>query len=130
MKWANILRADKIKITPQATVGMTRWLRRQFAQNRPYDEMVRDILTAQGPVQSESPAGFFKSLDQPELASRAISQLFLGVRIECAQCHHHPSERWGQDDYAGLAGFYIVHDTNENTLIVRGHESVLRSLSW
>ena len=52
MKWANILRADKIKITPQATVGMTRWLRRQFAQNRPYDEMVREILTAQGPVQS------------------------------------------------------------------------------
>ena len=106
MKWANLLRADKIKITPQATVGMTRWLRRQFAQNRPFDEMVREILTAQGPVQSESPAAFFKSLDQPEVASRAVSQLFLGVRIECAQCHHHPSERWGQDDYAGLAGFF------------------------
>jgi hypothetical protein len=106
MKWANLLRADKIKITPQATVGMTRWLRQQFAQNRRYDEMVREILTAQGPVQSESPAALFKSLDQPELASRSISQLFLGVRIECAQCHHHPSERWGQDDYAGLAGFF------------------------
>jgi hypothetical protein len=106
MKWANILRADKIKITPQATVGMTRWVRRQFEQNRPYDEMVREILTAQGPVQSESPAALFKSLDQPELASRSVSQLFLGVRIECAQCHHHPSERWGQDDYAGLAGFF------------------------
>ncbi|HND53821.1 MAG TPA: DUF1549 domain-containing protein, partial [Pirellulaceae bacterium] len=106
MKWANLLRADKIKITPQATVGMTRWLRKQFASNRPYDEMVREILTAQGPIQSESPAALFKSLDQPELAGRSISQLFLGVRIECAQCHHHPSERWSQDDYAGWAGFF------------------------
>ena len=106
MKWADILRADRIKITPQGTVGMTRWLRKQFETNRPFDEMAREILTAQGPIQAESPAGFFKALDQPELAARSVSQLFLGVRIECAQCHHHPSERWSQDDYAGLVGFF------------------------
>jgi hypothetical protein len=106
MKWSDLLKADKLKITPQGTVGLTRWLRTQFASNRPYDEMVREILTIQGPVQSESPAAFFKSLDTPEVASRSVSQLFLGVRIECAQCHHHPSERWSQDDYAGLAGFF------------------------
>jgi hypothetical protein len=106
MKWSDLLKADKLKITPQGTVGLTRWLRKQFQTNRPYDEMVREILTIQGPVQSESPAAFFKSLDQPEVTSRAVSQLFLGVRIECAQCHHHPSERWSQDDYAGLAGFF------------------------
>ncbi len=106
MKWSDLLKADKLKITPQGTVGLTRWLRKQFTENRPYDEMVREILTIQGPVQSESPAAFFKTLDQPEVTSRAVSQLFLGVRIECAQCHHHPSERWSQDDYAGLAGFF------------------------
>jgi hypothetical protein len=106
MKWADLLRADKIKVTPQGTVGLTRWLRKQFSENRPYDEMVREILTAQGPVQSESPVAFFKALDQPELASRSISQLLLGVRIECAQCHHHPSDRWSQEDYAGMAGFF------------------------
>lgn len=106
MKWADLLRADKIKITAQGTVGMTRWLHVQFEANRPFDEMARAILTAQGPVQSESPAGFFKALDQPEVAARSFSQLFLGVRIECAQCHHHPSERWTQSDYAGLVGFF------------------------
>ena len=106
MKWADLLRADKIKITPQGTVGMTRWLRKQFATNRPYDEMVAEILTAQGPVQGESPVGFFKSADQPEVAARSVSQLFLGVRIECAQCHHHPSERWSQSDFAGMVGFF------------------------
>ncbi len=106
MKWSDLLRADKIRITPQGTVGMSRWLHRQFERNRPYDQMVREVLTAQGPVQSESPAGFYKSLEKPEVASRSFSQLFLGVRIECAQCHHHPSERWSQDDYAGLVGFF------------------------
>ena len=125
MKWSDLLKADKLKITPQGTVGLTRWLRRQFAANRPYDEMCREILTAQGPVQSESPAAFFKSLDSPEVTSRAVSQLFLGVRIECAQCHHHPSERWSQDDYAALAGFFsgiVVKRLPEGTeaIIARG----------
>lgn len=106
MKWSDLLKADKLKITPQGTVGLTRWLRKQFTSNRPYNEMVHEILTIQGPTQSESPAAFFKTLDTPEVASRSVSQLFLGVRIECAQCHHHPSERWSQDDYAGLAGFF------------------------
>lgn len=106
MKWSDLLKADKLKITPQGTVGLTRWLRKQFTSNRPYNEMVHEILTIQGPTQSESPAAFFKTLDTPEVTSRAVSQLFLGVRIECAQCHHHPSERWSQDDYAGLAGFF------------------------
>lgn len=106
MNWANLLRADKIKVTHQGTVGMVRWLRKQFAANRPFDEMAREIVTAQGPVGGESPAAFYKALDQPELASRSVSQLLLGVRIECAQCHHHPSERWSQDDYAALAGFF------------------------
>lgn len=106
MKWSDLLKADKLKITPQGTVGLTRWLRKQFTANRPYDEMVREILIAQGPIQAEGPAAFFKTLDAPEVTSRAVSQLFLGVRIECAQCHHHPSERWSQDDYAGLAGFF------------------------
>lgn len=106
MRWSDLLKADKIKITSQGTVGLSRWLRKQFRENRPFDEMAREILTIQGPVQGESPAAFFKTLDTPEVMSRAVSQLFLGVRIECAQCHHHPSERWSQDDYAGLAGFF------------------------
>ena len=45
-------------------------------------------------------------LTTPEELSRSFSQLFLGVRIQCAQCHHHPSDRWGQDDYFALAGFF------------------------
>ena len=58
-----------------------------------------DLLTVQGSTGSTGPAAFYKVLNTPELVSRSISQVFLGVRIECAQCHHHPSEKWSQDDY-------------------------------
>jgi hypothetical protein len=106
MRWSDLLRVDRDMITPAGAVAMTRWLRRQFADNRPYDEMVRTILTARGSTADEGPASIYKALTTPELMSRSFSQLFLGVRIECAQCHHHPSERWGQEDYYALAGFF------------------------
>lgn len=106
MRWSDILRVDKNVVTPQGAVAITRWLRRQFAENRPYDQFVREILTARGDSTAEGPAAFYKALNTPDLLSRSVSQVFLGVRIECAQCHHHPFEKWGQDDYFGLAGFF------------------------
>lgn len=106
MLWSDILRIDQQSLSPEGAVAATRWLRKQFAENRPYDAWVREILTVQGAALSESPAPIYKALNEPEVLSRAISQVFLGVRIECAQCHHHPFERWSQDDYYGLAGFF------------------------
>jgi hypothetical protein len=106
LRWSDILRVDKDAITPQGAVAMTRWLHRQFAANRPYDAMVRELLTVQGSTQAEGPAAFYKVLAAPDVMARSVSQVFLGVRIECAQCHHHPSEKWGQDDYYALAGLF------------------------
>jgi hypothetical protein len=106
LSWADILRVDQGVIQPQGAVAMTRWLREQIAQNRPYDEFVRDILTARGNTTAKGPAAFYRVLKEPDELSRSVSQLFLGVRIECAQCHHHPSERWGQKDYFAFAGFF------------------------
>ncbi len=106
MKWLDILRADQLKISPQGTVAMQRWLRRGFAENRPFDQLARELLTVQGNTSSEGPGSFYKVLSKPEEAAHAISQLLLGVRIECAQCHHHPSEKWSQGDFVGLAGFF------------------------
>ena len=106
MRFSDLLRVDQTKITPAGSVAMTRWLNRQFAENRPYDAMVRELLTAKGNMKSESPAAYYKALDTPELLARSVSQVFLGVRIECAQCHHHPSDRWSQDDYFAMAGLF------------------------
>ena len=106
MRWCDVLRVDRDVVKPQGAVGISRWLRRQFLENRPYDEFVRDIMTAQGDTFAESPTSVFAVLGTPEDLSSSFSQLFLGVRIQCAECHHHPFEKWGQDDYFGLAGFF------------------------
>jgi hypothetical protein len=106
MKWLDILRADQLIVTPQGAVAMQRWLHRNFTENRPFDSLARDLLTVQGNTAEEGPGSFYKILKKPDEAARSISQLLLGVRIECAQCHHHPSERWSQSDYTALAGFF------------------------
>ena len=105
-RWADLLQVDKDIITPQGSVAMTRWVHQQIRDNVPYDQFARSVLTAQGTTLEHSPAAFFQIQSDPEKSARAISQLFLGVRIECAQCHHHPFERWEQKDYFALAGFF------------------------
>ncbi|MBL8820169.1 MAG: DUF1549 domain-containing protein [Planctomyces sp.] len=109
-RWADLLQVDKDIVTPQGAVAMTRWIHHQFSQNVPYDEFARDVITAEGITTAETPAGFFQVQSDAEKAGRAVSQLFLGVRIECAQCHHHPFERWDQADYYSFAGFFTGID--------------------
>lgn len=109
-RWADLLQADKDIIAPQGTVAMTRWIREQIQNNVPYDQVVRGVLTAQGSTFGHSPAAFFQVQADAEKSARAVSQLFLGVRIECAQCHHHPFEKWDQKDYFALAGFFTGID--------------------
>jgi hypothetical protein len=115
-RWSDLLRVDKDTITPQGAVAMSRWVRGQLQLNTPYDEFVRQILTAQGSTLDESPAAFFQAQADAEQSARAVSQLFLGVRIECAQCHHHPFERWDQQDYFALAGFFTGLDRKPGPL--------------
>lgn len=125
MKWLDILRADALTISPQGAVAMQRWLHRFFAENRPYDKWSTELLTVQGNTSAEGPGSFYKVLNKPDEAARSVSQLLLGVRIECAQCHHHPSERWTQTDYVALAGFFTGLSqkklpNGEQALIARG----------
>ena len=109
-RWADLLQADKDIITPQGTVSVSRWIHQQIEDNVAYDKFVSDVLTAQGSTLGHSPAAFFQVQSDPEKAARSVSQLFLGVRIECAQCHHHPFERWDQQDYFAFAGFFTGID--------------------
>ncbi len=122
-KWADLLRVDRDVLGANGSVAFHRWLRQQFADNRPYDQFARDILTAEGKITSPGPAGLYRTLGTPEVMSRSLSQVFLGVRIECAQCHHHPSDRWGQDDYFALAGFF----TGLTRKGVAGSEAIVSS---
>jgi hypothetical protein len=105
-KWADLLRVDGNALGAEASVAFNRWLRRQFRENRPYDEFVRDILTARGSTRAQSPAALYVTLNEPKELGSSISQLFLGIRIECAECHHHPFEKWSQEDFYSFAGLF------------------------
>jgi len=105
-KWADLLQIDKDIVSPSAAIAATRWIYSQFRDSVPYDQFVRTVLTTQGSTLSESPAAFYQVQSDAEKTARAVSQLFLGVRIDCAQCHHHPFEKWDQKDYYALAGFF------------------------
>ena len=106
LKWADILRVDQAIVTSQGAVAMTRWLRKQLANNTPYDQFAKQIVTARGDTLAESPASFYRVHKDAEMSARAVSQVFLGVRLECAQCHHHPAEMLSQKDYYAFANLF------------------------
>ncbi|HJZ94092.1 MAG TPA: DUF1549 and DUF1553 domain-containing protein [Gemmataceae bacterium] len=110
-KWADILRVKRGREgnaiqRAQGTFAFHNWIREAIANDRPYDEFVRDILGATGDESKNPPTVWYKDLQQPEQFVDDTAQVFLGLRIACAQCHHHPYEKWSQDDYWGLAAFF------------------------
>ena len=105
-KWADLLRPNPYRVGIKATLNLDAWLRKVFRENLSYDVWVQQLVTAQGSTWRNGAATFFRDRRQPEEITTAISQLFLGVRLECAKCHHHPFEVWGQDDFYGLAAYF------------------------
>lgn len=106
LKWADVLRVDKNDLGAKGAYGFSQWLRAAVAGNMPYDHFVREIVGAGGSSAENGAVNLFRVLSKPDQAASSISQVFLGVRIECAQCHHHPFEKWSQDDYYGMVGFF------------------------
>lgn len=82
------------------------WVRDSLLANKPYDQFVRELLAATGTVIGNPPVAWYKRVKEPKQQLEDVAQLFLGVRMQCAQCHHHPFERWSQDDYYSLAAFF------------------------
>jgi hypothetical protein len=105
-KWAALLRNKRLEKGTPASFAFYSWLRDGIQANRPYDQLVRELLAATGEAVKNPPVAWFNQVKTPEQQLEDVSQLFLGVRMNCAQCHHHPFERWSQQDYYGLAAFF------------------------
>ncbi len=106
-KWSALLknrRDDESDIV--ANFAFHAWVRDSLLANKPYDQFVRELLAATGTVISNPPVAWYKRVIEPKQQIEDIAQLFLGVRMQCAQCHHHPFERWSQDDYYALTAFF------------------------
>ncbi|MFM7042818.1 MAG: DUF1549 domain-containing protein, partial [Planctomycetaceae bacterium] len=87
------------------------WLRDQIEADRPFDEVVADMATAVGSTNTDGQTGLYTMLIHdyalnPKVFASDFSQLFLGVRMQCAECHNHPFDRWTMDDYYGLVSFF------------------------
>ena len=105
-KWADLLRPNPYRVGIKAVYNLQSWLRESFRENMPYDRFVREIVTAQGSTYRHGPAVVFRDRREPDEITTMMSQLFLGVRLECAKCHHHPFEKWSQDDFYSLAAYF------------------------
>lgn len=106
IKWGDLIRPNPSRVGVKPVFLLDAWLRDAFRRNMPYNEMVRELLTAQGSTHEYGPAALFRDKRDPADASAFVSQIFLGVRMDCARCHHHPSEKWTQEDYFQLAAFF------------------------
>lgn len=105
-KWADLLRPNPYHVGIKATLTYDQWIREQFRKNVPYDRFVRELVTAQGSTWKNGAAVFYRNRREPEELAPMVSRLFLGVRLDCAKCHQHPSEKWGQTDFYSFAAFF------------------------
>ncbi len=128
-KWSDILRnkrrAQKDRIP--GTIAFHRWIRNAIAANMPYDQFVREILTATGNVSVHPPAQWYAEVRYLDRYVDDTAQVLLGTRIGCARCHHHPFEDITQEDYYGLAAFFVRVDRKGGAGVAerRANEAVL-----
>ncbi|MCO6453970.1 MAG: DUF1549 domain-containing protein [Pirellulaceae bacterium] len=105
-KWADLLRPNPYRVGIKAVLNYDHWIRDSFRRNQPYDQFVRELVTAEGSTWRNGAATLFRDRREPEELATLVSQLFLGIRLECAKCHHHPFEKWSQEDFYSFAGYF------------------------
>ncbi len=105
-KWADLLRPNPYRVGIKATLNYDAWIRDAFRKNKPYDQFARELITARGSTFREGNVTLFRDRREPDEITTIVSQLFLGIRLECAKCHHHPFEVWGQDDFYSFAAYF------------------------
>ena len=106
MRWADLLRVERGTLGHERAYGYYKWIRDSIANNTPFDRFAKELITAEGPTSEVGAANFYRVVTKPGEMAGSLSQVLLGVRIGCAECHHHPFDRWGQSDYYGMVGFF------------------------
>ena len=108
-KWAGILRnksRGNLDQVSRETYGFHSWILAGLNANKPFDQFATELITARGKPGTNPAVSWYRAVSDPKDQMADIAQVFLGVRIQCAQCHHHPYEKWSQDDYYGFAAFF------------------------
>ncbi len=106
LKWGDLLQANRKYLGEKGVYAFDEWIRESIGANKPYDKMVREILSSNGSSYDNPAANFFRVTRDPKPTMEKTTQVFLGVRMVCAQCHDHPFERWTQNQYYEMSAFY------------------------
>ena len=106
VKWGDLLQSSRKYLGEKGAYEFQQWIRDAIASNRPYDRLVRELLTARGSSYDNPAANYFRVTREAKPAMEKTTQVFLGVRMVCAQCHDHPFERWTQNQYYQMSAFF------------------------
>lgn len=106
-KWSALLRNKRGGETQaRANVAFHGWIRDSFMENKPYNQFVGELLTASGDSAKNPPVTWYRQVRDTTAQLEDTAQLFMATRMKCAQCHHHPFEKWSQQDYFSLGAFF------------------------
>jgi hypothetical protein len=133
MKWAELMQIRTFNDGPKqvsykAALAYYQWLRERIAGNVPFNELVKELLSAKGGTFSNPATNFFQIEQDVLKLTENVAQVFMGTRIQCAQCHNHPFDRWTMDDYYSFAAFFSqvkrkpAEDPRERVVFDQGGE--------
>ena len=105
-KWADLLQCNSKTLGEEGVWVFREWLREAVAQNMPYDQFARTLVTAEGSSFDNPPVNYMRTLRETGKITEDVSQTFLGVRFNCNKCHDHPFERWTLDQYYQFGAFF------------------------
>ncbi len=106
-KWSALLRNKRTDAKQaRSTYAFHGWIRDSLLANKPYDRFVREVLAASGDLADNPAVAWYQRVREPQAELEDTAQLFLGMRMQCAQCHHHPFEKWSQQDYYSFSAFF------------------------
>ncbi len=111
MKWAELMQIRSTgraanTITPKASRLWHNWLHDQISSKRPFNKIIYDLIASRGGTFDSPATNFYKLEKDPKKITENVAQIFMGTRLQCAQCHNHPFDRWTQDEYFGFAAFF------------------------
>lgn len=136
MKWAELLQIRGSKtVDAKAALLYFQWLKRKFYQQTPLNEIVVELLGSTGGTFENPPANFYEVDRDPLKTAENVAQVFLGMRIQCAQCHNHPFDRWTMEDYYSFAAFFAkvrskpTADPRENVISHGGGKEIKHPVS-
>src|SRR4029079_13742798 len=106
LKWSDLLRVEAHSLDEKGVQAFHHWVRSGIAANKPIDQIVRALIVARGSTYANPAANYYRPIRDAAGRGKATAQVFLGARIQCAECHNHPSDRWTQSDYYDWAALF------------------------